>query len=79
MKLRILSIALLNEVWIHNGVKLKRIKALRTFGNVQAGELGGWLESSDNLAHEGTCWVFNDAKVYGHAKLVGDQELTTLN
>jgi len=49
--------------------KLYRIKALRTFGDVTEGNLGGYIEKEDNLAHDGTCWVYNDAKVYGNAKV----------
>ena len=29
--------------------KLARIKALRDFGNVKEGELGGFIESEDNI------------------------------
>ena len=46
---------------------LYRIKALRDFGNVKAGDLGGYIQSEDNLSHEGTCWVYDEAKVWDHA------------
>lgn len=55
---------------------LYRIKALRDFvcngTSVHAGDLGGYIEGEDNLAHEGSCWVFDDAKVYDSAKVYGD-------
>ena len=35
------------------GTKLFRIKALIEFGNVKAGELGGFVEKEENLNHEG--------------------------
>lgn len=35
------------EKW---GKKLFRIKALISFGSVEAGELGGYVEKEDNLA-----------------------------
>ncbi len=51
------------------GRVLHRIKALRNFGFVQAGELGGFIEKEDNLSHEGNAWVFGNAKVYGNARI----------
>lgn len=55
---------------------LYRIKALRDFEckgtPVKAGDLGGFVESEDNLSHSGTCWIFDDAKVYDCAYVYGD-------
>jgi carbonic anhydrase/acetyltransferase-like protein (isoleucine patch superfamily) len=50
---------------LHN--RLYRIIALRDFGNVKAGELGGWVESEKNLSHDGHAWIYDNAKVYGDA------------
>ena len=46
---------------------LHRIRALRDFGNVKAGDIGGWIEKEENLSHEGNCWVYDEAEVYGAA------------
>jgi hypothetical protein len=46
---------------------LFRIMALRSFGNVLKGEIGGWVESESNLSHEGDCWISNNGKVYYNA------------
>ena len=46
-----------------NGHKLYIIQALRSFGNVKAGDLGGFIESEDNLSHHGNCWVYDNARV----------------
>lgn len=46
------------------GKKLFRIKALIAFGNVEKGELGGFIEKEDNLSHSGNAWVSGDAWVY---------------
>lgn len=46
-------------------VVLHRIKAIKSFGSVKKGELGGWVEYEDNLSHKGNCWIYDDAKVYG--------------
>ena len=35
------------------GTKLFRIKALIEFGNVKAGELGGFVEKEENLSQDG--------------------------
>lgn len=49
------------------GKKLFRIKALVAFGNVEKGELGGFIEKEDNLSHAGNAWVRDDASVSGNA------------
>lgn len=60
------------EKW---GKKLFKIKALISFGSVEAGELGGYIEKEDNLAHDGNAWVYGDAEVYGDAWVCGDAEV----
>lgn len=52
-----------------NGRTLRRIRAVRRFGSVEAGDIGGWLESEDNLSHDGDCWVYNSARVYDNAQV----------
>ena len=49
------------------GKKLFRIKALVAFGNVEKGELGGFIEKEDNLSHGGDARVFDNAWVFGNA------------
>lgn len=58
---------LTNETKKVGSVTLHRIRALKDFGNVFKGELGGWLESEANLDHKGNCWVEGNAMVYGNA------------
>ena len=48
---------------------LYRIKALKDFSNVKAGELGGYIEKEENLSHKGNCWVFGNAGVCGNARV----------
>lgn len=38
-----------------------RIRALRDFGDVKTGDLGGYVESEKNLSHEGNCWIYDEA------------------
>lgn len=51
---------------------LHRIRALKSFNGISAGDLGGFVESEDNLSHEGNCWVYDNAKVYENARVEGD-------
>lgn len=52
-----------------NGKLLHRIKAARDFSDVEAGDLGGWVESENNLSHQGDCWVYDDAMVFDNARV----------
>ena len=54
------------------GVELHRIRALKDFGDVAAGDLGGWIKGEENLSHDGRCWVYGTARVYGDAQVSGD-------
>lgn len=58
------------------GVILHRIKAVRSFGEVKSGEVGGWIESEENLSHDGNCWVADEAIVCNNAKVVGDARVS---
>ena len=51
------------------GKTLYRIKALRDFSNVKAGDVGGYVQSEDNLSHKGDCWVYDNVKVFNSAKI----------
>ena len=52
-----------------NGVTLYRIEALKYFGEIKKGDKGGFIESENNLAHEGDAWVSDDACVYDNARV----------
>ena len=54
------------------GKTLHRIEALCTFDDVKIGDKGGFIESENNLSQEGTCWVYNNAKVLEQAVVSGD-------
>lgn len=49
-----------------------RIQAIRNFGPVRAGTLGGYIESTENLSHKGNCWVADNAIVAGDARVRDD-------
>ena len=58
-----------------NGKTLYRIIAIRNFGDIKKGEIGGFVESERNLSHNGNCWIHDDAKVYEKGKVYGDAQI----
>ena len=52
-----------------DGITLYRIRALRDFGLIRKGQLGGYIEKEENLSQEGNCWVYDNAKVYGNTHI----------
>ena len=67
---------LTSETKVINGVKLHRIKALKSFGRVEKGELGGWIESEKNLSQDEDAWVFDNAKVEDKSKVRGNATIS---
>ena len=65
----------------YKGKILYRIKALKDFGDVKKGDIGGCVESEKNLSYYGNCWVYDNAKVYDkaiihdNAKIYGNAEI----
>lgn len=57
------------------GKTLYRIKALRNFGGIEVGDIGGYIEKEDNLSHEHNCWVYKHAKVFGDAYVFENAEV----
>ena len=63
------------------GRTLHRIKAVKDFGSIQAGEFGGWIENEKNLSQDDNAWiygnamVFDNAEVYGNANVFGYAEV----
>lgn len=56
--------------------KWHRIRALEYIGeDVEPGDLGGFVESEDNLSQEGVCWIFNDAIACESALVSGNAVL----
>ena len=62
---------LTNESIEYYGRVLYRIKALKDFSNVKAGDLGGFIEREENLSQKGDCWIFDEAKVCSNARVFG--------
>jgi hypothetical protein len=54
------------------GRTLYRIRALKDFGKVKAGNLGGFVGSERNLSQDGDCWVADEGQVYDEAVVSDD-------
>lgn len=39
------------------------------------GLVGGYIESEENLSHSGTCFIYDNAKVYGNAKVCDNSSI----
>ena len=75
------------ETLQYEGITLHRIQALRSFGDVKEGDIGGWIEKESNLSHYGNCWVgeeawvcedarvSEDAQIYGSARVYGHAQV----
>lgn len=66
---------LTDETIKYNGVKLYRIRALRNFGDVRKGDLGGFVESENNLSHKDNCWIYDNGKVMGHGEVLSNAKV----
>lgn len=55
---------------------LYRIKALKDFGYVKKGDIGGYVENPNNLSHEGYCWIYDNAKIYDNARIYGNAQVS---
>lgn len=62
------------EITLHDGrkVTVQRIRAVRTFGNVKQGDIGGWVEKDGNLSHTASCWIYDEATVVHNAMVTGN-------
>ena len=61
-----------------DGVILYRIEALRSFANITKGDKGGYIAKESNLSHEGNCWIFDSAEVYGDGKIFGNVQVENM-
>lgn len=68
---------LLEDETLGNGMigKLYRIQAIKDFGDVKAGDKGGWVEGYHNLSQEGNCWLYDDATAYDNSRVWDDAKM----
>lgn len=67
---------LTEETTFCRGHELHRIRALKDFGTVKKGDLGGFIENEENLSHDGSCWVGGRARVCGCAQVRDNARVT---
>lgn len=61
-----------NDTIKMQGAKLYRIRALKDFDTVKAGDLGGYVQSESNLSQSGDCWVRENGIACGDAFISGN-------
>ena len=52
-----------------------RIEALKDFGDVKSGDKGGFVQSEQNLSHQGNAWIYGDALVSDNARVYDDARI----
>lgn len=57
-----------SEIYIF-GRTLRQIRAIKDFGAIKVGDLGGFLEFEKNLSHDNNAWVAERAMILGNAKI----------
>jgi len=64
-------------ITLDDGTLLHRIRALKDIDaiGVKTGDLGGFVESTDNLSQKDNAWISDNAKVYGNAKVLGGAQI----
>ena len=63
---------LTKEKQIYFGITLFRIKSKKDFADVKKNDLGGWVETAENLESSGDAWVSGNARVSGDARVSGN-------
>ena len=60
----------------HESLDLYRIRALKDFGDVKVGDLGGFIKKESNLSQEGNAWVYDNARVFGNAQVFDNAQVS---
>ena len=64
------------EIKMTEAHRLHRIRAVRDFADIKAGTLGGWIESEENLSHDGNAWVADEAEVFCKASVTDNARVS---
>ena len=59
----------------YGGAKLFRIKAVKDFNDVKVGDIGGFVETENNLSQDGNCWLYNESKAIGDSRVLEDARI----
>ena len=57
------------------GRTLHRIRALKDFGDVRKGDLGGFVENENNLSQDGNCWIYDNAKAIDYSEMYDNSSI----
>lgn len=57
------------------GRTLHRIKAVKDFGSIKAGEFGGYIENEKNLSQDDNAWIYGEAMAFGNARVFGNAKI----
>jgi hypothetical protein len=57
------------------GVNVYRIRALKSFSDVKAGDLGGFVAGFHNLSHSDNAWIYDEAIAFGDYCVSGDETI----
>jgi UDP-3-O-[3-hydroxymyristoyl] glucosamine N-acyltransferase len=55
--------------YLPDGRKVQRIQAVRSFGTIKQGTIGGFIEEDENLSHYGNCWIADNAIAAGESRV----------
>ena len=61
-----------NETIKFEGKTLYGIQALMDFGDIKKDQKGGYVQSENNLSHEGDCWIYDRAKAMDDSRVLGN-------
>lgn len=64
----------IRHFWGHTLHQIAALKefTLRDGSTVYEGDIGGWIESEENLSQDGTCWIDPTSKVFDVSKIEDD-------
>ena len=66
---------LLDDVLLIDEAILYRIRALKDFSDVKAGDLGGYVGNEANLSQYGNCWLYDAAAAFENARIFWDAKM----
>lgn len=58
-----------------DGHKVYRVRAVKDFKDVKAGDVGGYIASGSSLSQDGLSWVYDESVVMGWAQVVGNAQV----
>lgn len=64
-----------DQTKIIDGHKVYRVRAVKDFKDVKAGDVGGYIASGSSLSQDGLSWVYDESVVMGWAQVVGNAQV----